>query len=90
MYAANSFACVVIMVWCIWSVLHKKADDGILGITMYCLSCMSAFAVLVGPQYGAERPDVGETTLHISMAALAIREIVIRFILHKRIRFIRR
>lgn len=90
MFAVNSFACIVLMGWCVWSVLHKKPDDGLLGIIIYTVTCLSAFTVVVSPEYGGHDPEVGETTLHVALALLAIRETILRFILKKKLEFISR
>ncbi len=77
MLQLNIIAVTLIMAWSLWSTLSSKVDDGIIGKLFLGYVCMSSMAVLFGVHGDIATAET--THLHIGLAALAMRQILMKY-----------
>lgn len=85
----NMAACAVIFVWSTWCVFSRRVHDGILGKVLFAIASLAALGVLLGPQYGYDRPHTAEVTLNAAIALLGLRHLAMKYLWPRLCRAIR-
>lgn len=73
----NMIAASIIFLWATWCVISSSIHDGILGKLIYAATSIAAFSMLANGFMGRMPPST-DATLHLCMAALAIRHFILR------------
>jgi len=76
--SVNVLACMVIFAWASWCILHPNVRDGICGKVIFACIAFSALSVILGNLVGGTSPNAPGVSLHVCIAALGARHIIIK------------
>lgn len=76
--AINMVACSIICAWATWCIFSPGVRDGVIGKLLFATVAIAALSVVLGPGYGYHQPDAPGVTLHVCIAALGLRHIVMK------------
>jgi hypothetical protein len=76
--AVNTVACSIICIWATWCIFSPVVQDGVFGKALFATIAIAALSVVLGPGYGYDKPQAPGVTLHVCIAALGLRHIVMK------------